>query len=318
MFNKRSQEIRFITNEPTQLIVAKDTLTKIQAEHYVFVKRSRAPLPIQVQGDSISKKILLHSSNSIAYIANFIYPSILNIGIGWLVDHNSPKRYAYPSIVSIDLNQERDYYDFNALEDTKQLFKFTPLKLIGINNASVEIAYERTTGNDFSSQLMASWLLPVSLNSITDNPLPEIKGYRVAFEERFYFRKRAPHGPYFAIEIDYLKKEHYTRRGFVSPEYAEDYYYDYGTEEYMDSFLVKTNFIGRHVKFGYQKEFKKIFLDCYFGLGVRTRNVAHAKRFNPNDVLVSNRHFDLEYTRIKEGKTNTLNVPFNIRLGWRF
>tara|TARA_B110000238_G_scaffold66398_1_gene72879 strand:- start:1349 stop:1828 length:480 start_codon:yes stop_codon:yes gene_type:complete len=136
MFNKRSQEIHFITNEPTQLIVAKDTLTKIQAEHYVFVKRSRAPLPIQVQGDSISKKILLHSNNSIAYIANFIYPSILNIGIGWLVDHNSPKRYAYPSIVSGDLNQERDYYNFNALEDTKQLFKFTPLKLIGINNAS--------------------------------------------------------------------------------------------------------------------------------------------------------------------------------------
>ena len=88
MFNKRSQEIRFITNEPTQLIVAKDTLKKIQAEHYVFVKCSRAPLPIQVQGDSISKKILLHSNNSIAYIANFIYPSILNIGIGWLVDHN--------------------------------------------------------------------------------------------------------------------------------------------------------------------------------------------------------------------------------------
>ena len=100
-----------------------------------------------------------------------------------MVDHNSPKRYAYPSVVSVDLNQERDYYDFNALEDTKQLFKFTPLKLIGINNASVEIAYERTKGSDFSSQLMASWLLPISLNSISDNPLPEIKGYRVEFEK---------------------------------------------------------------------------------------------------------------------------------------
>ena len=65
MLNKRSQEIRFITNEPTQLIVAKDTLAKTQVEHYIFVKLSRAPLPIQVQGDSISKKILLHSSKSI-------------------------------------------------------------------------------------------------------------------------------------------------------------------------------------------------------------------------------------------------------------
>ena len=81
MFNKRSQEIRFITNEPTQLIVTTDTLAKTQVEHYIFVKRSRAPLPIQIQGDSISKKIVLHSSNSLDYIANFIYPSILNIGI---------------------------------------------------------------------------------------------------------------------------------------------------------------------------------------------------------------------------------------------
>ena len=55
MFNKRSQEIRFITNEPTQLIVAQDTLTKTQEECFIFVKRSRTPFPIQIQGDSILK-----------------------------------------------------------------------------------------------------------------------------------------------------------------------------------------------------------------------------------------------------------------------
>ncbi len=55
MFNKRSQEIRFITNEPTQLIVAQDTLTKTQEEYFIFVKRSRTPFPIQIQGDSILK-----------------------------------------------------------------------------------------------------------------------------------------------------------------------------------------------------------------------------------------------------------------------
>ena len=55
MFNKRSQEIRFITNEPTQLIVAQDTLTKIQEEYFIFVKRSRTSFPIQIQDDSILK-----------------------------------------------------------------------------------------------------------------------------------------------------------------------------------------------------------------------------------------------------------------------
>ena len=63
MFNKRSQEIRFITNEPTQLIVARDTLTKTQEEYFIFVKRSRTPFPIQIQGDSILKTFFLHSRN---------------------------------------------------------------------------------------------------------------------------------------------------------------------------------------------------------------------------------------------------------------
>ena len=73
MLNKRSQEIRFITNEPNQLIVAKDTLAKTQVEHYIFVKRSRTPLPIQNQGDSISKKILLHSSNSKIQFNHYLF-----------------------------------------------------------------------------------------------------------------------------------------------------------------------------------------------------------------------------------------------------
>ena len=317
LFNKRSQEIRLVTNEPTQLIVDQDTLSQKVDDHFFFVKRGAAPLPIEIQGDSLSKKIWLHSTNSFAYISNFIYPSIVSMVVGWYVDRDSPKRYAYPSIVSVDLNQQRDYYDYNAIDDTKQLFKITPLKLVGIYNASVEVAYERNTGKDFSSQLMASWLLPVSLNSFNEDTLPEIKGFRVAFEERYYFQKKAPHGPYFAIELDYLKKEHYTRREFVAPSNDHDFNY-YVEGDYFDSILVKTSFVGRHLKFGYQKEYRKMFLDFYVGLGVRTRTVHHEERINPKDVLVTNYHIDTEYNRMKEGTRNAVNVPFNIRVGWRF
>lgn len=33
------------------------------------------------------------------------------------------------------------------------------------------------------------------------------RGFRVAIEERYYFKKDAPYGPYFALELDIFKEE---------------------------------------------------------------------------------------------------------------
>lgn len=56
----------------------------------------------------------------------------------------------------------------------------------------------------------------------------------------------------------------------------------------------------------------------FIGLGVRRRNISHSDRINPADVLLSYQHYDLEYNRIKEGRSTDLSIPLNVRLGWRF
>ena len=183
LFNRPQQQIKLYTNEPTQLIVAQETLQGVSQAHHFKVKRSSEALTIKVQGDSLVKELFLVPKNSFAYLSNFIYPSLVSIMGGLIADRNSDKRFAYPTILSVDLQDaKRAYHNYNIFNKTKQLFKVTPLKLIGIQNASLELAYERPTGEDFSTMLMLSWLLPASLYSPNDDPAPETKGFRFALE----------------------------------------------------------------------------------------------------------------------------------------
>lgn len=318
VFNKPDQLIELRTNEPTQLIVATDTLSVKSTQHFFYAQRKNDMLPITIIGDSLQKDIALRPRNSFAYLSNFFYPSFNFLG-ALIVDRNSNRRYGYPTLVSVDLeNITSNYFEYGAFTPTKQLIKVTPLKLIGFTNASFELAYERPTGKDFSTQVMASILLPTSIFASQADPSPNTNGYRFALEERFYFKKEAPFGPYFAIEFDLLKKQFYTRRSFVSPVDGKTPFDYYEEEGYEDTFLAKTSFNSLNFKYGYQKEYGKLFLDFYFGIGFRSFNTVHEGRINHEDVLLPYRHFDFSYNQLKEGKHNGFSFPLNLRLGWRF
>ena len=318
VFNKPDQEISLWTNKPTQLIVETDTLAVKTTQHLFTAKRQKNPLSIIVMGDSIQRKLELQTHDSFAYKSNYFYPHI-NLFLGYLIDRKADKRFAYPSIVSVDLNQnERDYYDYNVFKKAKQLLKFSPVKLFGFHNSSIELAYERPTGSDFSTQLMVSYLIPNNIYSLSADFKENTKGYRLALEERFYIKKDAPYGPYFALELDYLEKKFNAEAFFSNQDFNNEF--DEETYlEYEEPFVVNTRFLSTNFKFGYQKEYDKIFVDFYFGIGRRYRTTFHEKRDNPEDHLVNNYgHFDLNYNRIKAGKSNTISIPLNLRLGWRF
>ena len=162
VFNKSEQKISLWTNEPTQLIVATDTLSTKSTHHFFTAKRQKVPLPITVLGDSLQRKFELATHDSFAYTSNYFFPHV-NLLLGYLIDRKADKCYAYPTVVSVDLNQnQRDYYDYNLFKKVKQLIKLTPLKIVGFHNASIELAYERPTGRDFSTQLMVSYLIPIA------------------------------------------------------------------------------------------------------------------------------------------------------------
>ena len=318
VFNSHEQQIQLHTNEPTQLIVATDTLSVKSTQHFFSAKRKKEVLPITIIGDSLQRYIELQTHDSFAYIANYFNPNV-SILLGYLIDRKADKRFAYPTIVSVDLNEnQRDYYDYNRFKKAKQLLKFTPIKFVGFHNASIEVAYERTTGEDFSTQLMASYLLPSSIADYGIKPRFNTKGFRFSIEERFYFKKDAPYGPYFALELDYLKKKHLAN-SFFSNQESIDTIDETMYREYEDTFLVNTRFLSTNFKFGYQKEFEKIFVDFYLGIGRRYRTTSHKQRDNPSDfIIVPHGHFNLHHNRIKSGKSTSISLPLNLRIGWRF
>jgi len=309
LFNRPSQRLRLYTNEATQLVVDNDTLAGRKQVHDFVVKRSRASLPLEILGDSMQRNLEVVPYNSFAYHLNFSYPH-LNILIGWLVDRKSPKRYAYPTHLSFDLKDSlHPYYDYNLFNIPKQLIKVTPAKIFSIHNSSIEVAYERPTGKDFSTQLMMSYLFPNSIYQISSRFKENTKGYRIAFEERFFHKKAAPFGSYIALELDFLKKR----------AFHEEYFYNKAIEEpYLDTFLVHSQYLSANLKFGYQKEYGKLFVDFYAGIGRRNRTIHHLQRDNPADEIHNHTHFDFKYNRILEGRHTTVSIPLNFRMGWRF
>ena len=59
VFNSREQQIQLHTNEPTQLIVATDTLSVKSTQHFFSAKRKKEVLPITIIGDSLQRDIEL-------------------------------------------------------------------------------------------------------------------------------------------------------------------------------------------------------------------------------------------------------------------
>jgi len=196
------------------------------------------------------------------------------------------------------------------------IFKVTHLKLVSIVSPSFELSYERSTGRSFSTQLMASYLLPMSILDIENNFKPDIKGFRVSIEEKFYLKKSAPKGPYLSFEFDYLNNKYKDIWNFG----VKDIYPDtlYTNTNYPDTFGIKKQAYSFNLKFGYQWFVNRLSFDFYAGLGLRYKNVTHFDRINPNDDMELPRHPNIYYFSNLEGKYWTVSIPLNLRLGWTF
>ena len=99
ILNQPQQKI-FITTDKNVKVISVESSVLMDASKVTnppieyFVKRSNTLLIITVQVDSTKKIIVLKPKNSFAYWCNIIS----NYGIGMLVDKGNLKRYAYPKI----------------------------------------------------------------------------------------------------------------------------------------------------------------------------------------------------------------------------
>jgi hypothetical protein len=325
VFNAAYIEMQVVSSEPTKLVVKSDTLKETSSSKYIPIKRSREPLKLTFLAKDKQKTIFIQPKNSLAYWANIYF----NYGIGMLIDKDNPKRYYFPKTIYIDMLDTLSFQKFippSPIDSTyKSIIKFTPLKLIGLGNPGIEVAYEKWTGKRFSTQLMASWLFPNSLLHAQNNATNAF-GFRAAIEEKFYLRNNAPKGSYIGFEIDYLQNKYYDTDNFGTPNANLDssgvniYYNDtnFVDSYYSDTYGINKKNISFNIKWGHQIITKRFVFDYYIGLGLRYRNVSHFDRINPNDKWQPNRHFSFYRVFNKEGKYWTVSIPLNFKIGWVF
>jgi hypothetical protein len=113
IFNAKTTEILVSTSRPAKIAVFSDSLKFIetrgtQNQIRFTVLRSSQPLQLQVSNDSLNRTFYVRSRNSYWYYANFA--TIHLYGLGYIIDYKSPKRYAYPSSVRLDLTDTMQYY----------------------------------------------------------------------------------------------------------------------------------------------------------------------------------------------------------------
>lgn len=319
LFNSKWTNVTIITSAPSKALLDGKSLNYYGTRKLITIDRSNQPLKITAYNDSVSKTISVKPINSFAYWLN-AYPSI-HFWTGFCIDTKTGKRYAYPKIVYMDLNKnDNTYLTYIPLNESyhkySNILKITPLKLTGQINPAIELSYERRTGNSFSTQIMASYLLPKSVWGVSTDFNPDIKGGRVSLEEKFYFKKSAPLGPYFSLEFNYLKNRYRDIWDFGVKNIYSDTTYNF--TNYRDEYGINKQTYSLNLKFGYQMIVKRLSLDFYGGLGLKYKDVVHFDRTNPADEMEMPRHPNIYYITNLNGRSWTVSIPLNFRIGWTF
>ena len=199
----------------------------------------------------------------------------------------------------------------------RYIVKWSPTRLTGFVNTGIELSCERRTGNYFATQVMASYLLPVSVWGLDYAFKPKIKGYRLAIEEKFYFKKSAPFGPYTSLELNYLKTQYSAIEWFSLKNVYIDSTFNQNAS-YGDTIGINKQTFSINIKLGYQYFFKRFSFDCYVGLGLRYKDVSHFDRINPKDEMEIPTDLNFSYITNLNGHYWTAIIPLNFKIGCTF
>jgi hypothetical protein len=310
IFNSPLTYTHIVTNQPSKLTINGEENSDLVNDKEIWINRSKEPLEIKAESAGNKKTVIVNAKNSFMFWAN-----LYNYGIGMLIDKNNPKRYYYPRTIYLDLQDTlttyQTYVPNKRINDSlKNQIKFTPLKLFGLVNPGLELAYERKTSSEFSTQFMCSLLFD---NKQSNTPLT---GFRASVEEKFFYKKSAPIGPYLSFEINYLQKKYYDTWNFgVADIYSDP---NYSNTNYSDTYGINKKTLSFNIKWGYQTIIKRLVFDFYAGLGLKYRNVQHFDRINPNDEMEGTLHPNIYLIGNREAKEWTISIPLNIKVGWVF
>jgi len=177
----------------------------------------------------------------------------------------------------------------------RNALKITPMRWLTPVHPGFELAYERFWNSSFSTQMVGTWLFHRSLSNVIRDEDYQVRGYRLAFEPRYYYKVKEKTRYFVGFDFNYFRNTSQGTQDIRAWNETPDgnimiisYENTYGIEKQMLSFIFKIGFLQIF-------ESKRFTFDFFAGLGPKYVDT----------VLKGNLPFDEDHWR-KEGILNSL------------
>ena len=190
----------------------------------------------------------------------------------------------------------------------------TPFGILNVMNPAIQIGYQRELTDDLIFQIEGGKILKHSLWGFMGVKLYDgavnysYSGYMLQTELKKVLSEKGSNinrKSYISGELFYLKN-----RGNVNNAYR-----DSNRERYEDFFVQEKHKYRLAAKFGMQLIFGGyLFVDYSAGIGLAYNHVEHFDRENLNDKSYSSLYGFI----LKQGNFLRLNIPINIKIGYKF
>ena len=200
---------------------------------------------------------------------------------------------------------------------------FSPFNLLDPMNPSFQLGYERMLNQKWALQIEYGYIINKGLLNILLNPQEKAneysnKGYKLRFELKRTLVSKKQFRVYSSCDLFYLKNVSDVINQFVVSDPSYDYSFGTPTnndDSYYDDYFTndKTKY-GMNIKGGIKAFTGQVFFEAYVGLGVALRNNVHSNRENNNDESLDKSFLNNNL----QGEMWILNIPLNIKIGYRF
>jgi hypothetical protein len=320
--NRKMQKVH-ITSEQKGVVVMVDTL-KYSLPATIALKRSKSDISLKAILDTSTQYFTIKAKYSNAFLyGNLCWSSAAPLA--YLIDLPSKKKFAYPKKMHVDFYKKSLvskepvslYQKFKNDSSTRKCeynyhIKTSMLSLLNpiFNNAG--IGFEKYYGRRSSSQIN----LRVFTSLREASKVKSLQGYGIDFEQKLFVRQMGNFRAYVAAAVGHDRMTYATRDAF-NPLNTFDSLYNKNLT-YADDYKISRSLSYLNFKVGFQQYFNHWVVELYGGLGFAYRKVNHSERANMNDVALSPKDMNLQYSLNYPGEYTTMNVPLNLCIGYRF
>ena len=211
--------------------------------------------------------------------------------------------------------------DLKNTEWQKNQIKFSPLRIFNWYTPGLELSYQRNHGK-YASQISIAYLTAIVDNvyiftygDLTSDET--FHGYRLNFEEKFFFSKVAKHNMRTLIssEIGYNNIETKRERSFApldaNGKIDENNKYSLNNKMNRQSIIF-------NIKAGMEFRIKQLTLEWGVGLGFKHQNVQYFDKRNPTDQRIFGFEDIISPLCEEEGRYFIPNFPITFKIGYTF